>query len=104
MSPYITFRDNDKNGELQFYILQRDFPHYCAILSSHPIPEPLAIAPISGHNLWIIGMGTIRGSYLPSYRDAIEQMQAVIEAMAVWFHEQRILPDRKRYKKWAIPS
>jgi hypothetical protein len=104
MSPYITFKDQDKTGELQFYILQRDFPHYCAILSFHPIPEPMAIAPISGHNLWLIGVGTIRGLYIPSYQDTFQQFQATIESMASWFYSERILKEPKRYRKWLIPA
>lgn len=103
MSPYITFRDTDKRGDLQLFVLQRDFPHFCAILSSHPIADPIAQVPISGHNLWLVYSGTIRGNYIPSFPDAQEQIQSVLELMGSWFYENRILTDQKRYKKWLIP-
>lgn len=102
MSPYITFKDSDKNGDLQLHILQRDFPHYCAVLSSHPVVNAIAQIPVAGHNLWIVGIGTIRGYYLPSYPDAVDQFEIEVQKMAAWFYEHRILVDKKRYRKWLI--
>lgn len=103
MSPYVTYKDTDKKGNLQFYILQRDFPHYVGYLSYFPVEGALAQIPISGHNIWVVFGGTLRGNYVPSYSDVILQIEITMQFMATWFYENRILPDQKRYKKWLIP-
>lgn len=102
-SPFITFRDTDKNSILRYYILQRDYPHYCGLISEKQDLEALVQFPVSGYNLWVIYAGTIRGNYVPGYKDAFDEMSHVFNHMAMWYYENRITPDPKRYKKWAIP-
>lgn len=104
MSPYITFKDTNSKGELMFYVLQRDFPHYVAYLSYFPIEGAINQVPISGHNLFLIFSGTIRGAYIPSYQDTLTEIEYIMAEMSKWFYEHRIVPDVKRYKKWAIPT
>jgi|ERR1700743_1312245 len=104
MSPYITFKDENKSGELLLYVLQREFPHYCAYLSYHPVEGVINQVPISGHNLFLVFSGTIRGPYIPSYQDTLKEIEYIMADMSKWFYEFRILADLKRYKKWAIPS
>src|ERR1700744_727836 len=103
MSPYITFKDY-KGEDLVLYILQRDFPHYCAALSYLPVLDSLVCVPVSGHNLWLSFSGTLRGPYLPAYKDALEQVETVLADMSNWFYLNRIVPDPKRYKKFIIPT
>lgn len=103
MSPFITFRDTNKDGELTLYILQRDFPHYCGQLCYFPIAESICCVPISGHNIWLTFAGTLRGNYILSNNDALQQAGAIFERMAEWFYLNRIASDPKRYKKFSIP-
>ena len=103
MSPYITFKDY-KGEDLVLYILQRDFPHYCASLSYLPISGSMGCVPISGHNLWLNFEGTIRGNYAPAFNDVLIQIEITLADMARWFYLNRVAPDPKRYKKWAIPT
>ena len=102
MSPYITFKDTDKEGILQMYICQREFPHYVGMLCFAPLIGEIAQIPISGHNLWIKAAGSIRGNFYPSYNNVIDQIEVVMVDMATWFYHNRILKEPKRYKKFAI--
>ncbi len=103
MSPFVTYKDTDKEGNLQLYILQRAFPHYCGILSYIPVGDAICCIPLSGHNLWINYAGLLRGNFIPSYNDASKEIESVFHSMALWFYSERILVDPKRYKKWLIP-
>lgn len=103
MSPFITFKDLGKDDILQLYILQRDFPHYCGTVCYFPIADSICCVPVAGHNLWVAFAGTIRGNFIPSYNDALQQIIPIFEQMASWFYINRILADPKRYKKWIIP-
>lgn len=104
MSPYITFRDQNKQGDLVLYILQRDFPHYVASLVYIPIADSPCCIPISGHNLWVNFEGTLRGRFIPSHNDVPREIQAVFESMALWFYSERVMADSKRYKRFKIPQ
>jgi hypothetical protein len=103
MSPYITFKDKNSKGDLILFILQREFPHYCAGLAFLPVLDSICCVPIAGHHLYLAFEGTIRGRFIPSYNNASEEIQAVMSSMASWFYAERILPEPKRYKKWLIP-
>jgi len=103
MSSFITFRD-EEGGVLHYYVLQREFPHYVAILESQPSAMALAHSGISGHYLWLRIIGTLRGAVIPSYKDVANEMQSVCDEMANWYFENRIKPDEKKYKKWKIIS
>lgn len=104
MSPYITFKDTNSDGILVLYVCQREFPHYCAGLAYLPVLDTLSCVPIAGHHLYLVFWGTIRGRLIPGYKDVSQEIQAVIEDMAVWFYSERVLKEPKRYKKWRIPS
>ena len=102
MQPFITFKDIDKNDIDIYYILQRDFPHYLGAICYQPMADSICCVPVAGHNLWITFMGTIRGNYVPSYPDAIKEIEIIFVSMANWFYVNRIQKEPKRYKKWAI--
>lgn len=103
MSPFVTFKDALPDGTLGLFICQRNFPHYCGILSYLPIVDSLGCVPISGHNIWISLHGTIRGKILPAYNDIDQQIELILSEMSQWFYLNRIVTDPKRYKKWQIP-
>jgi hypothetical protein len=102
MNQYVTFRDKDRDGNLQYYILQRDFPHYVGIVSSTPIAEVLFSAPIPGYRLYVVFSGTLRGNYVPSYTNVMAEIEAVFNAMAAWYFSERILTQEKKYSKFKI--
>lgn len=103
MNPYITFKDKDVKGVLQYYILQREFPHFLGIVSSVPMAGTWQ-SPISAHQMWIVFAGTLRGNMVPGYNNISDEIQVVLDAMAAWFYSERILPDEKRYKKFKIAT
>lgn len=102
MSPFITFRDTDKSGEMQYYILQREYPHYCGRIAYYPTGGSICEVPITGHNLYVSFGGVLRGNFAPAYPKVEEEINHVFHAMALWFYENRVLKEPKRYKKWAI--
>lgn len=104
MKPYITFREADDNGELQYYILQREFPHYLGVIKSTPTEGILMQTPISGHYLWVAFAGTLRGNMIPGYKEVYNEMESVFTAMAEWYYLNRIKPNEKKYKKWKIKT
>jgi len=103
MTPYITFRDKDESGELQYYILQRDFPHMIGVLVTYPI-KSLSCQPISGYNLFVKFDGCLRGKMLPDYRNIADEIDTIMQTMAVWFYTERIVMDKKRFKKFKIEN
>lgn len=101
MQPFITFKDTE-DGVDKYFILQRDFPHYLAAICYIPIADSICCIPVSRHNLWITFQGTIRGNFVPSYKDAQEEIETIFNRMALWFYQNRIEKEPKRYKKWLI--
>jgi hypothetical protein len=102
MIPFFTCREEDENGKLQYYILQKAFPHYVGLLSEIPIKFKIS-TPITAHNLWVVFDGSIRGNFIPSYRGVEDEIAMVINDMSLWFYENRILKEPKKYKKWHLP-
>lgn len=102
MEPYITFRDTDKNGELQYYVLQGVFPHFVGIVLNHPKEGAIAEASVLNYHIYISFGGTIQGNYILSKKDINKELQQTMQSMADWFYKSRILVEPKRFKKWAI--
>jgi hypothetical protein len=102
MEPFITFRDTDRQGNLQYYILQRDYPHYCGMIVEKRSDTAIMQMPVAKHHLYVEYAGTIRGSYVPGHKDVMQEIEHVFRHMAEWYYEHRIVPDPKRFKKWAV--
>ncbi len=102
MIPFITYKENYPNGEEHYFILQKEFPHLLCEVSSIPKIYFVPPMPISNYNLFIEFNGCLRGNVIPSYKDIGEEIKSVMYSMSVWFFEQRILPNEKKYKKWKI--
>jgi hypothetical protein len=102
MTPYITFREMDDTGNLQYYILQREFPHYIGVIRTIPLARSLVEVHVSGYNLYLSFAGTLRGNMIPSFKDAIKEMVIVYQNMATWYLDNRITKDEKRFKKFKI--
>ena len=101
MNKFVTFRDTDKDGNLQYYILQRDFPHFIGVvLNYYDIGN--WYAPIGGYMMYVNFGGTLRGNIIPSYKDIGDEIQSVLGNMADWYYTNRILTDEKRFKKFKV--
>lgn len=104
MQQFITYRELDKNDELQYYILQKEFPHFVGCISAIKKENVIAQCPISEYNLYIVFCGTIRGNFIPSYKNIVEEIDAAVSNMANWYKENRIQTNQKRYEKFKIKS
>lgn len=101
MQPYITYREANDNGELIYYVLQKEFPHYLAFISTK-VEKALAQATIAGYNMQIVFCGVIHGQFIPSYRGVVGQIQMVMEDMSNWFLDNRINVEPKKYLKFKL--
>lgn len=102
MEPFITFKEKDADGKDQFFVLQRKFPHYQAIVLDQPKEGALVTVPVSGHHLYLTFAGTIQGNYLLSKLDVERELQDVFEKMAEWFYVKMVSADPKKYKRFKI--
>jgi hypothetical protein len=104
MMPFITFRDKDAKGDLQYYILQRAFPNFVGRITRTPVDGALINQPISGYDLYVTFAGTIQGNIVPDYRNIQQEIQNVYIKMAAWFWTERIIMDDKKFKKFKIKT
>lgn len=100
--PYISYRDTNESGELLYFIVQKEFPHFQVIVSDTPKKVFVECVPVSGYNLYLVFGGVLRGFMIPSYKNVDEEIKEVMINMSNWFVENRILPNEKKYKKWKI--
>lgn len=98
---YITYREEDSDGVLRYYILQKQFPHYVGVILEAP-KQGTWQSPIAGYNLWVCYAGTIRGNMIPSYKNVSQETQSVYDDMAQWYLANRIIKQPERYKKFKI--
>ena len=101
---YITYRELNKEGEHEYYILQKDFPHFCGLISTSPKEVFVPPSVVSGYNLWIVFNGCLRGFVMPSYNGIDNEIMSILEDMAVWFYENRIVINEKKFKKFKLNS
>lgn len=102
MEPFITYKEKDVEGNLQYYVLQRSFPHYQAIILNAPVEGAIVTVPVSGYHLYLTFAGTIRGNYLLAKADTEKELFVVFEDMARWFYINMVLANSNRYKKFKI--
>lgn len=102
MSPYITYREVNEAGELQYYILQKRFPYYVSRISLNPYEGALLKQSVPGYKMYVVLNGTIEGAVVPSYKDTLQEIEHSLFLMAEWFYENRIRPDEKKYKKYKV--
>lgn len=103
MQPFITFRDTDKDGKLQYYILQRDFPYYIGQIVTYPVEGAIICLPISKYSLWISFAGNIQGNLIHATSDFYNEIQPIFLNMTEWYLVNRILIDVKKFSKWKLP-
>ena len=100
MINYITFTEPNENEEMEYFILQKLFPHLLCKILEMPIVNVFQPVPINEYDLYIIFNGTLRGLQLPSYKNIGDEIKDVMHDMADWFYNNRILKNEKKYKKW----
>lgn len=101
---YITYRENDSENRLCYYILQKAFPHYIGLLSVGQLENTLTSMPVGNYNLYVNFYGTLVGKFLPAYKDAIQEIELEMISMAEWFYYNRVLTQPKKYDKFKITS
>ncbi len=104
MIPYITYREPNEHGELEFLILQKQFPNYVGRLVVYPVEGALANAPVTDHHLYISFYGCLMGNFIPANKGELENISLVFAHMSEWYYLNRISSDLSRYKKWKIIS
>lgn len=102
MSNYITYREADSGGQLQYFILQKQWPHYVGMVIDNPSYKSILKTPIANTTLYVSLYGTLQGRLLPAYAGVDKEIAAIFTDMAVWFYENRILPNQKKYNKWLL--
>lgn len=102
MQPYITFVETNDKGELIYYILQKEFPHYQAYISITRVEKALAQATVAGYNMQIVFCGVINGAFVPSYNNVMNEIQFTLEQMSLFFLTNRINVEPKKYLKFKI--
>ncbi len=101
MEPFISYREKDKEGNLQYYVLQREFPHYVGLLTIDPHLKSVLKVPMAGYRFYVSYGGVLMGNYMPSTTSE-EDMLVVFQKMADWYLAERILTNQKKYKKWKV--
>lgn len=102
--PFITYRELNE-GKLEYYILQKAFPHYLCRVSNNPYEEVFFKSEIPGHNMVVILVGTLRGEMvIPGYKNVNEEILDTLANMAAWFWAERIQENPKKYEKFKIKS
>lgn len=102
MIPFITYRELN-NGKLEYYILQKAFPHYLMRVSTNLYEEVHFKSEIPGYNMQVVLVGTLRGEMiLPGYKDVAEEVQMAMQNMAAWFCADRILENPNKFEKFKI--
>ena len=100
MNPYITFREL-QDGKLEYFILQKEFPHFLGRIVMFPVERALVNEPVAGYNLFVTFNGVLSGNYYPSTITA-DEMKLIFEKMALWFASERIIGNGKRFDKFKI--
>jgi hypothetical protein len=89
-------------GELQYFILQREWPHYIGMIIDNPNYKSLVKVPVPNTTLYVSLWGTLQGRLLPANAGMDNGIAATLTNMAVFYYEERIIPNQKKYKKWLL--
>lgn len=100
--PYITYREPDTNGNLQYHIVKKDFPHWCGVILESIPDHSIANFPIAGYRLYLVFNYTLRGRMIPDYQDVMKEIQSFCEHAATWYLSNRIEGNVGKYRKFKI--
>lgn len=97
---FITYREKDKDGILQYYILQKAFPHYIGRIVYSPPAKYICLAPIPRYNMFVVFRGQLEGNRIHFHNEWQKELPAIILAMADWFYTNRIAVAPKKYERF----
>jgi len=100
--PFLTYRETDNDGVLQYYILQKEWPHYSGMVVTDPYFKTILKIPIAGYNMYVSFNGVLRGRCIPILKGEDKEMLVVLQNMGSWFFDNRILPNPSKYKKFKV--
>ncbi len=101
--PFITYMEGKEEGSKpEYYILQKAFPNYQGRIIEYPIPDSLVCINIPGYTLYINFAGRIDGNFVPSYKHAMEEMEAIFIQMVEWFLKEIIDKKKDKYLKFKV--
>lgn len=101
MIGFITYRELI-DGQLEYFILQKAFPHFVGRIVYAPVEGAIVNSPIPNYNLWVTFNGTLRGNMIPDYRNILDEIENAYANMAAWFWAERICMGEKRFQKFKI--
>ena len=102
VEPFVTFKDTDGQGKLQYYVMQRQYPNFVGTIVERPIEDSLACIPVAGHNLWVAFAGTVQGAYIPISKNMLREITETFIKMAEWYSIHRVMANPGRYKKFKV--
>jgi hypothetical protein len=77
--------------------------HYVGIISVGKLDTVISSVPIAGYNLYVNFDGVLESkSFIPAYKDVIQDIEWQMMAMAEWYRVNIIIPDAKKYAKFRI--
>lgn len=102
MNPYISYREQNSEGQYEYFILQKAFPHIVGEIKLVPEKHFVEAATLSGYNMWVVFKNTLRGNSIPSYPDIFDEISLELEQMATWYLDNRIKINEKKYSKYKL--
>lgn len=104
METHITFREKTEDGEYEYFVLQKEFPHYLGVIVTYPKKNIFPASAIAGYNFWVSFAGTLRGGFIPSYKDVAIEVATALDKMALWYLDKIIMQNEEKYKKFKIKN
>jgi hypothetical protein len=104
MNHFITYREPDQDGELQYFILQKAHPHYVGMVIDNPNFQSIYKVSIPNTTMFVSFFGTIEGRRFPIHSHAEGEINATLVIMAQWYLDNRILKNQQKFRKWLLSS
>ncbi len=102
--PFITYRETDSSGELQYFICQKVSPHYVGMIIDNPNFESVHKVPIPNTIMYVAYAGIIDGWLYPMHSHAKQEINGILVVMAEWYWTNRISKNQQKYKKWLLSN
>lgn len=101
---FITFREENNEGDLCYYILQKNHPHYVGKIVNYPIEGAIVNMPLPEYNLWVTYAGVLEGRFVPGYKEVEADIESMFSQMAEWYYHYRIKTNPKKYIKFKMTN
>jgi len=102
MTPFITYREANEKGQLEYFILQKAFPNFIGRIVVYPEEGSVANVPITDYHLYVTFAGVLTGNFIPAHPNVKQEIEEVYSRMADWYYHNRVSVDEKKWKKWKI--